>query len=516
MKLKRVFLPVAATALSLAAFQAGASAPAFVQYSAPKTMGANAGEPSIGVVWNPGATLQHDTVNAGGVILFQSGANTLRISLDDATAPATATWEDVSTTLVRQFVLSDPIGFVDQETGRVFTGDLIGGEGQSFMAFSDDSGETYTPSEGGPPGGSPDHETIGSGPYAVPLAPGPVYPRAVYYCGQAIVTNFCSRSDDGGMVFGPQIPTVAPPDCEPAGAQNGHVKVGPDGSVYLPQGKCPNAELLPSVAAVSISDDNGITWHFSQVPNSSSNNLDPSIAIDAGNNLYLTWLDADNIPHVATSHDHGATWVNDTKPGDAFGIKNANFVISTAGDAGRAAVGFIGSAARGDPNAINTYTGVWHMYIAVTYDAGATWTTVDATPDDPIQVGSVCTSGTTCGADRNLLDFNDMQIDKQGRIVVGFADGCLPPTCTTATAAKHPPYNTSRSARASVLRQTGGKTLLAAYDDTVGKRTGSSGSVAGGTDPVPASAGAVPAMLSLPFVVLALLRRRRSSGRRVL
>ena len=41
-----------------------------MQYSAPKTMGGNAGEPSIGVVWSPGATLQHDTVNVGGVIIF--------------------------------------------------------------------------------------------------------------------------------------------------------------------------------------------------------------------------------------------------------------------------------------------------------------------------------------------------------------------------------------------------------------------------------------------------------------
>ncbi len=249
------------------------------------------------------------------------------------------------------------------------------------------------------------------------------------------------------------MPLVHPPDCEPAGAQNGHVKVGLDGTVYVPQGKCPNAVLFPSVAAVSVSRDNGVTWTLSQVPNSTSINLDPSVAVDAGNNVYLTWLDANQLPRVAVSKDHGATWTNDTDVGAALGIHNANFVISAAGDSGRAAVGFLGTTTAGNPNDMANFRGIWHLYVATTYDGGATWTTMDATPDDPVQVGSVCTAGTTCGADRNLLDFNDMQVDKEGRIVVAFADGCVPPGCTTATAQGNPPYTASRTAKASIARQ---------------------------------------------------------------
>ena len=33
-------------------------------------------------------------------------------------------------------------------------------------------------------------------------------------------------------------------------------------------------------------------------------------------------------------------------------------------------------------------------------------------------------TGTTCGDDRNLLDFIDATVDKQGRVLVGYADGC--------------------------------------------------------------------------------------------
>ena len=449
---------------------------AFAQYTAPSGLGDNAGEPSIGVDPNPNvASLKHDQVNAAGVVFFQSGPNTLRANFDDGTVPATATWDDVSTRLVQQFALSDPIGFVDRQTGRVFSLDLIGGEGQSFMAFSDDDGATWTPAEGGPPAGSPDHETLASGPYAPPLAGlGPVYPNAVYYCGQPLAgTNFCARSDDGGLTFGPQIPTLHAPDCTPVGAQNGHVKVGPDGTVYLPQGRCPNDGLLsPTVAAVSISQDNGLTWTFSSVPDSTESDLDPAVAIDAGNNVYLTWPDANHHPHVAVSTDHGKTWSHDTDVGAPLGINNADFVIATAGDAGRAAVGFIGTPTTGDSrsaSAINTVRGAWHLYIAVTYDGGKTWTTVDATPHDPVQVGSVCTSGTTCGADRNLLDFNDLQIDTEGRILAGFADGCLAPGCNEATSATtKPPYNASRASKAAIVRQACGLGLLSAYDAKLG------------------------------------------------
>ena len=77
---------------------------------------------------------------------------------------------------------------------------------------------------------------------------------------------------------------------------------------------------------------------------------------------------------------------------------------------------------------------MWHIYAASTFDGGATWTTVRVTPvNDPVQRGSICTGGTTCGADRNLLDFNDTEIDHEGRVIIAFADGCV--GCTSPTGA---------------------------------------------------------------------------------
>ncbi|HET7452355.1 MAG TPA: hypothetical protein VFL12_06410, partial [Thermoanaerobaculia bacterium] len=203
----------------------------FQTYLSPGGMGENAGEPSIGIDWNSNdPSLKHGTVNTGGVSFYQSGPNTLRISFDDCSSPAADAWDDVSTPLVQQFVFSDPIGWTDSTTGRVFSLDLIGFQGDSFMATSDDDGTTWLPAQGGgaPQGG--DHETLGGGPYHAPIPnPAPVYPNAIYYCSQNIAPEAeCSRSDDGGRTFGPGVPIYQTTDCVSSGSIHGHVKVGPD------------------------------------------------------------------------------------------------------------------------------------------------------------------------------------------------------------------------------------------------------------------------------------------------
>jgi hypothetical protein len=435
----------------------------FQTYMSPAGLGENAGEPSIGIDWTAkDPTLKHGTVNQGGVSFFQSGPNTLRVSFDDCSSPAGHQWDDVSTPLVQQFVLSDPIGFTDSTTGRVFSVDLIGGEGNSFMAYSDDDGASWTPAQGGGIPGGPDHETLGGGAYSSsPANPGVVYSHAIYYCSQDIAPEAqCSVSLDGGATFGPGVPIYQTPQCAANGSIHGHVKVGPDGTAYVPSGSC---SAGPGVA---FTQDNGVTWNFSAVPNSTdSQNLDPSVAIDAANNVYLIWLDGrTNHPYVSVSSDHGTTWSTPFDVGAAFNIQNADFVISTAGDAGRAAVGFVGTTVGGNPQSAS-FPGVWHLYIATSFDTGKSWTTLDVTPSDPVQIGCIWTSGGSNPC-RNLLDFNDMRIDSQGRLEVAFAKGCLASAnCTAATATLHgPPYAESEASKAVIARQSGGLRMFAAYD----------------------------------------------------
>ncbi len=429
-------------------------------------LGHDAGEPSIGVNWR-------SPNSATGVTNFQSDLQTLFIKFDDSCPPngQKATWYN-SPAPTSQFVDSDPIGFTDPQTGRVFAGELTLTSPSCKISFTDTDGldplgqPTYagwSPSSG-PLGSGIDHQTIGGGPYhsPVPSLPTP-YPHAVYYCSQDLVTAFCLRSDDGGATFGPPVPTYTT-EC---GGLHGHVKVATDGTVYLPNNSC------GGTGSVVVSEDNGLTWSIRPVQNgtsqtvANSNLQDPAVAIDNSGRVYFAMSSSavagtatgGSNAVVATSTDRGLTWQNIYDVGAAYGLKNIAFPAATAGDAGRAAVAFYGSTTSGDGSA-NNFQGVWHLYVANTFDGGLHWTTTDVTPNDPMQRGCIWMHG---GADicRNLLDFFDMTVDKQGRVQVGYADGCTGGHCAQAAATAQ---GNGYTATAVIARQSSGRRLIAAFD----------------------------------------------------
>ena len=418
------------------------TAPGFTDYAAPSNLnGANdAGEPSIGNSFRTGATM------------YQAGLSTFKVLFDNA-SPAAATWSDVSATAANgcpqgSTVSLDPILFTDRVTGRTFESQLTGVN--SATCYTDDDGQSWLPRTGGGIPSGVDHQTIGGGVYAAGVGGLPVtaYPNEVYYCSQDIATAFCAASRDGGTTFGPGVPTYNLTQC---GGLHGHVKVGPDGTAYLPNKSC------GATAAVAVSHDNGLSWQVQSVTGSTPGDSDPSVGISGDNTVYFGYVGADGKPAVATSTDGGQTWENQQTVGNEFGIQNAVFPAVVAGDGPRAAFAYLGTPTGGNPSDINTFHGVWHLYVSYTYDGGRSWVTSDATPNDPVQRGSICTAGTTCGDDRNLLDFIDATIDDHGRVLVGFADGCI-------GACVNDPNVNNRDAYATIARQSTGKTLFSRYD----------------------------------------------------
>lgn len=85
---------------------------------------------------------------------------------------------------------------------------------------------------------------------------------------------------------------------------------------------------------------------------------------------------------------------------------------------------------------------------------------MDATPSDAVQRGCIWEGG---GANvcRNMLDFMDVQMDHEGRILVGYADGCAGAECAQALSSA---VGNSYTALATIARQSGGNRLLAAFD----------------------------------------------------
>lgn len=438
-------------------------------------MGTRTGEPTLG--WDPKAK----------AVMFQSGLSTQRVTFD---AKGRMSKKEVAHDLTSQETF-DPIVFTDQQTHRTFVSQLY--LACSFMAFTDDAGANWTPSEGCGPGSVVDHQTVGGGPYRTELRP-PLagltgYPNAVYYCAQNGYSGFCARSDDGGLTFGPGVPAYNSPAqgsaTDPYGgacsAVHGHVRVAPDGVVYLPNKGCggtptaanlTNSEFFGGSPAVSVSEDNGQTWSVRKVPGGrNQDESDPSVGFDKRSNVYLGWQDGTNpsetvygrtsAAKIAVSKDHGKTWSKPYDVSSRLGLKNVMLPEVIAGDEGRAAFAFLGTKGVGDDQH-DGFKGDWYLYIATTIDGGKSWKTVNATPHNVIQRGCISLQGTSnktvldteiC-SQRNLLDFNDITLDSQGRVLVAFADGCTG-ACQSGEA------RGSKGAAGLLVRQTSGPLLYA-------------------------------------------------------
>ena len=457
----------------------GCALPAYDNYQPPAGMSNrdNAGEPTVGANWNTGN------------ILTQARLYSYRATFNDSTSPPHPTtgvsWLAKRTPLTVTGL--DPILFTDSVTGRTFGGELAA-DGHQVGGISDDDLNTFTQAVfGGGVTQGADHQTIASGPPKpgiVGRQPVTAYPHLVYYASQQIGYASIATSFDGGVTWGQDIPMWSLLQCT---GIHGHIKVAPDGTVYVPNRNCSGK------TAVAISENNGLSWSIRIIPTSSSESDDPSIGIGAGGRLYVAYTAADRRPHVAVSDDKGLTWRDDydLSAGIPGGIRASVFPSAVAGDNNRAAVFFLATNSTDPDNPTGTdgedetpgdtsddFAGTWYPYIATTCDGGKSWSVVKADNDplrpglkNPVQQGVVCKSGTTCPGPpvipvdtRNLLDFNDITVDARGRIVASYADGCITDACVNL-----PDHSVSRNgnngtATLTLIRQRSGMRLFGAFD----------------------------------------------------
>lgn len=435
-------------------------APRFQQYiptdasGAPSSkLGVFAGEPTLFA--NP----KTDSV------FYLSLYEVLRLKFDDSTSPAKVKWEAKDTpTNISNKVTLDPFLLGDIETGRIWAMQLSGG--QSVTDISDDDGETFQPALSGSIGSGVDHQGMGVGPYPA-SGPGslilhPLYPNAVYYCSQDVGLAFCSRSDDGGRTYGAPVPIYDSVVSRCVGL-HGHPKIAPDGTVYVPNKGCglDTPVIGEGLVNVVVSEDAGMTWNIRAVPDSTGGLFskgDPSVDIDKDGTVYLSYQGLNNNHmYVATSKDRGLTWSPSVDVGALAGINYSVFPAMVAGDGGRAAVAFFGSTYNGKKTDYQsmTFPGVWHLYVATTYDGGKTWFVANTTPDNPVQ-GAFGGIGNG-GDNRNHFDFIDAVIDRQGRVVVSHEIGC------TASCPDNGGPNTFQKL-VGVVRQSGGRRMYAQFD----------------------------------------------------
>ena len=332
------------------------------------------------------------------------------------------TWSDTTFQLANEDFppnTLDPYVYVDRLSGRVFSIDLL--LAGSFLAYSDDKGETWTPSAMEAPGVN-DHQTFFTGPPPAgnpAIRPQDTFPNVAYYCVNSLTAATCSYSDDGGRSFRPM---ASPPFAPCVGCLHGHGVVDSEGRIFLPRGDLagmPDRNLGPTV---SITENGGLTWEVVRVSpefGPAPSDRHTAVAVDAADNVYYVWWDQQmKLPWLSVSRDHGKTWGKPLMVAPP-GVHDVNFPQITAGEAGRIAISFPGSSVDDQTDE----TRPWHAWVVVS---------TNALDENPLFVGAIADNGDdpvhrgTCdGRCAGMFDFLDIESSpKDGTFWATFTDTC--------------------------------------------------------------------------------------------
>jgi hypothetical protein len=146
---------------------------------------------------------------------------------------------------------------------------------------------------------------------------------------------------------------------------------------------------------------------------------------------------------LSVSRNGGKTWSAPRKVNRA--PATTTFPWVTAGDSGRIAISYYGTAAQAVSPQKVAAGSPWSVYSAYSTEFGSTFDEYKTT--GVMQHGAICTSGTGCASgSRNLLDFFETDLDPHGCLVTAFADNSA---------------KGASSAVVSYVRQTSGPGLLA-------------------------------------------------------
>jgi hypothetical protein len=314
----------------------------------------------------------------------------------------------------------DPFVWLDEDTGRVFNPELYAA--CTSMHYSDNEGESYQTNRAACGEPVNDHQTVFTGPPPPNLKDRMGdYPNVLYYCFNRVADANCGRSLDGGATFdtatgaggGISYPGFDLDAGGLCGSLHGHGDTDSQGRVFIPKGHC-------GYPWVSISEDGAETFKRVKVSNSigaASTHL--AVATDAADNVYMVWWDPqEHLPYLAISRDHGENWDAPLMIAPP-GVKEVNFPVVEAGDAGRVAVNFPGTTV-GDQE---DKTRPWNQYIVASTNALAKnplFVSTTANPvSDPIH------RGDCVGRCAGMFDFLDIQISPHdGAIWATATDTC--------------------------------------------------------------------------------------------
>lgn len=457
-----------------------------------RNVGREAAEPTIGVDLEGNAFFAASAFDAFGLGAL---AHTEIWSSNDGGL----TFHDVSPKALDQQLQPttlDPYVYVDKKTGRVFSIDLVGAG--SYLAYSDDKGQTWSESAMSSPGAN-DHQSFSTAPPpdGFPLAAtSDSFPNVIYYCVNHVSDARCARSTNGGQSFlvtgGP---AFAPSDgC--SGALHGHLEGSPaDGVVYLPAGRCGEPRI-------AISEDAATTWTEVTVSDTiGTSETHTAIGVDAKGNVFYVWYDTvHKLPWMSVSTDKGRKWSQPLMIAPP-GVKAVNFPEIIAGDEGRIAVIFPGTAYNDSDEEPNPDR-PWNYYMVVS---------TNALDPDPLFVSNIANPasdpvhrGQCDGRCSGMFDFFEVTISPlDGSLWASATDTCTDEgDCNAADGSS----GAANQAAGVAVRQLGGPWVVGPTPR---------GGVVPGTQQVPAPAGTVAPVPVAPSAAAAKVRCGKPRGKRL-
>lgn len=236
-------------------------------------------------------------------------------------------------------------------------------------------------------------------------------------------TEMVARTTNGGLTW--SAPVIAATGV----TLQGNILATSDNDLWIPYSTGVNLNLAKST-------DGGVTWTSTTIAiGAGDTTLFPAVAVDDAGKVYVAWaqgtgqVDRFTYVKMARSDDGGATWTAPMTLSNPYHYNIFPWIVANA--TGHVAVGWYEGVppvnATVDPNAATLVQ--WRVRIAHSLDANTAapaWEVAHATP--VLHTGPICTYGTLCfptanpvAMNRMLLDFFEMAIQPDGRLIVAYA-----------------------------------------------------------------------------------------------
>ena len=294
---------------------------------------------------------------------------------------------------------------LDPQTGAIGESDLW--LGSSTVSKSTDKGETWT--------ASPLQGVVVQDRQWVAQAGGGVVYHLTHQIPLGLVV---SKSVDGGLTYPVSTVGATPVDQTGCICPPGTLTADGGGSTL---GLNDKVGFVYSTSSGGVkfarSTNGGLTFSSVDIGPATSGDTTaafPVVANAGGNHLDAVWLENDGTTaspvKFSQSSDWGATW---SAPRTLVS-SGASVYPWIAAQGSKVGISLYHSGASGIADSVPEGSQWFESYLEST-DGGSTFSALETVDPTVVKTGPICTSGTGCSGDRELLDFQSDAIDNQGK-----------------------------------------------------------------------------------------------------